>query len=484
MNPISRRLALAMGGAAAVGAPFVRSAALAAPPRADERADVIVVGAGLSGLNTALLLEEQGSKVIVLEGRDRPGGRLRTLDDVPGAPEAGGSGIGRGYARLIDRANTLGVKLTPARPRTELTAEGACIHVQGKTLLAAEWATSPLNPFAGKLRDSPPWAISFAALNPYNKLPSAASWRAPEMSPYDISVADFLTAEGWNEAQLRLAYGTNPSYGDSSHDLSVIMWWHIARNAQLMAGQGGGALAGAGGNQRIPEAMAKAVKSGVRYGQAVVGIRADNEGAEAVTADGSRYRGKALVCTLPTTALRLLRIDPPLVSAQQAAIERLAYNRVFQVHFAPTREYWKEDGLPASMWTDTLAGRFVALHYGANPDEVTSCLAFVNGYAADHLDRLDPKAAIAAVLADLAAARPSTRGALRPVKTVSWQRDPFSGGSYACWGPGQATTLANLVGNTAGRILFAGEHTAEVARGMEGAMESGERATLQALELI
>ena len=77
------------------------------------RSDVIVIGAGLSGLNAALLLEEQGLKVTVLEGRDRIGGRLLTLQDVPGRPEAGGNGIGHSYARLLDLASRLGLRLGP-----------------------------------------------------------------------------------------------------------------------------------------------------------------------------------------------------------------------------------------------------------------------------------------------------------------------------------------------------------------------------------
>ena len=57
----------------------------------------------------------------------------------------------------------------------------------------------------------------------------------------------------------------------------------------------------------------------------------------------------------------------------------------------------------------------------------------------------------------------------------SWLRDPFAGGDYAIWGPGQVTAFVNAVGVAHGRIHFAGEHTGQSNRGMEGAMESGER---------
>lgn len=451
--------------------------------RAQEVADVIVIGAGLSGLNAALLLEEQGQKVIVLEGRMRAGGRLYTLDDVPGAPEAGGSGIGGGYARLIDRANGLGVKLVPQRSRTEASGETTCIHLRGQTIKAPEWEGHALNPYAGEGRKRLPWMQSFAALGPHNPLPDVADWRSPEQARHDVSVADFLTGKGWTPEQLRMAFATNPSYGTSAYDVSALMWWHIGKNAVAMAGQSsGGAMAIAGGNQRLPDAMARAVKSGVRYGKAVVGIRANARGVEAVTADGSRYAAKRLICSLPASALRLLKLDPAPPLAQARGIATLPYNKVVQAHFVPMRKFWEDDGLPASMWTDTLAGRFMALRYGADASDVTTCLAFVNGYAADTLDRLSPDDAVAAILADLALARPATKGALRHVKTYSWQRDRFAGGAYACWAPGQIAAFANEIGKTTGMVHFCGEHTAATARGMEGAMESGERAALDILQ--
>jgi monoamine oxidase len=451
--------------------------------RATDVADVVIIGAGLSGLNAALHLEEQGARVLVLEGRQRPGGRVWTLDDVPGRPEAGGNGIGSGYARLLYRAETLGVDMQPIRVRTEFSVDTALISVRGETIAPRDWERHRLNPFIGDTRATPPWAVSFGAFAKINPLGDVIDWRAQGFAQYDVAVADVLAARGWTPDALQLAFATNPSYGRSAYDVSAMMWYHILKNAEMMSIAGTGAMSARGGNQAIPIAMAHAVKGGIRYGARARVVRADAGGVEVLT-DGGSVRARAAIVAVPTSALRLMRVEPALPKTQQAGIDMLPYNRVFQLHMLPTRRFWEDDGLPTAMWTDTMAGRLIGLRYGADADEVTSIVAFVSGFAAERLDRMSPEMATAAVLADIETLRPAAKGALRPIKIVSWGRDEFAGGAYACWAPGQIRDFANVLPKPMGRVVFAGEHTAEIARGMEGAMEAGERAAFEVLELI
>lgn len=488
---LTRRRVLALGGMA-VAAPLV---AAAARPGSGSRSrgapDVLIIGAGLSGLNAATLLESEGYRCQILEATHRVGGRVCTAreSDVPGHPELGGSGIGSSYARMLDTANRLGLTLVPERLRTTAPRNELMYHLCGEGILPNDWPGHRLNPFqdAGD-RKVPPEFYQFTKYGLYNPLPKndLQAWQRPEFASHDVSVFDFLRKLGIPEAAIALVAGTNMSYGTNVHDLSVLMWFAIANWLRADQEFGGNApRAIEGGNQRLPEAMAARLQSEIVFGQHVTGIRSNADGVEVHTIDHQVRRARFCLCTIPFSALRHLRLEPLPPGEQLNAIENIGYTPVFQVHFVPTRRFWEEDKLPKSMWTDRKLGRLMALHNDpGRPDEVTSYIAFVNGMAAKYLDRLEPQAAADYLLEDLAYIRPSTRGALKVAKVWSWNRNPFAGGAYAYWKPGQISRLARQVAVPGRRLFFAGEHTAVLARGMEGAMESGERAALEILSAM
>jgi monoamine oxidase len=125
------------------------------PPR-QARADVIVIGAGLSGLASAMLLEEAGLDVQVIEARDRVGGRVHTLFHLPGYPEVGGNGFGAGYGRIFDMARRMGLKVVEYTQRRQRFAKTELV-IGGKILQPKEWATSPLNHLPAAVRERMPW---------------------------------------------------------------------------------------------------------------------------------------------------------------------------------------------------------------------------------------------------------------------------------------------------------------------------------------
>ena len=446
--------------------------------------DVIVIGAGLSGLYAAGLLEAEGARVTVLEGRKRVGGRIFTLDDVPGHPEAGGNGIGAGYARVLDAAKSAGVKTIPVRQRTESTQANTLINLGGTNIQLSEWKDSPFNPFPPDLRAKLPWEYQVGFYLKANPIGETDSWLDPKFARWDISLYDFLKSQGQSEAATDLALSTAMLYGTNPYDYSLLAMFHTLSWGAKQLSFGREAYAIAGGNQRLPEAMAGKLKKEPELGNTLYGIRTTPKGVEVVTSDGKVHRARFAIVTVPFTALRSVRFDPVLPPLQAEAIDLLGYATGFQTHFVAKRPFWLEDKLPANMWTDGPAGRFAALHYDEDPNKITTFLSFVNGAQGERLDRMEPGRATQEIIEFLARVRPSTKGALEPVKVVSWQRDPFAGGIYSAWKPGQITRYASVIAKPHGSVHFAGEHTAMLNRGMEGAMESGERAALEVLERL
>lgn len=451
--------------------------------------DVIVIGAGLSGLNTSLLLEEMGYSVTILEGRDRVGGRVFTMDDVPGAPEAGGSGIGSSYGRLLNAIDRYNIPTRDERERTEANVKHTMLNIRGENIPFDAWATHPLNPFHGEHKSKLPWQVQFGMYGTDNPLVDMPQFVEAEFAKDDISVYNFLKSKGFSHRGIELGGGTNMSYGGKGgpHGLSTMMMYNLMTFIMTdnSTRREGSPFAGLGGNQRIPEAMAKNLKTDIQFNTKVVGIRHEQDHAEVHLDDGRVLKAPQVVVTIPYSALRLIDIDAPITANQSQAINTLQYTNVTHLHFVPKRKFWEEDGMMPSMWTDGPPARFMSLRNNPNnPDEITSFIAFANDRVANHLDRLGPEASAKYILDYLAQVRPSTKGALEFVKFWSWQLDPFAGGAYASWGPGQSTSFGKGMAEAAGRIHFAGEHTSIVTRGMEAAMESGERVAFEVADLL
>lgn len=457
---LTRRHFVALGGLALTAgcAPNVRPA---------QDADVLILGAGLAGLHAARMLEADGFKVLVLEADTQIGGRMRTLDGMPGRPEAGGQQIGQSYARIRSTAIDLGVKIVPPAP---VGSRDKTMVLGDRIFNAGEWAAAPENPFPEAFKRATPDTALFMAALGENPLVDQYAWREVG-TEFDLSAAAFLEAAGFDSASISLC-----NIALNANDLGSYSMLNLWRTLTLfnLDSSSGPAEEVEGGSQRLPEAMAASLSAGsVQLDSAVSAITAGDNGVE-VTAGGRTYRAPFAISTLPFPVLKNISLQVPDAPSIQPIIEQMPYTQIQQVHLE--LEQGPTDDLPLMMWTDTPIERVFPVRGPSG--EVIALTCWVNGIGTrPSTSDEDWKALAEQTLAD-------TRGIkAKAHSVVRWDKDqPLSGGAYMHWAPGQIQPWAERVTQPAGRLHFAGEHTSYLHTGMEGAMESGERAAYAIIE--
>lgn len=466
---LTRRAAISGLGAAILAGSAPRSA------WARTEADVVVIGGGLAGLNAARMFEAAGLRVVIVEGENRIGGRLHTLDDLPGRPEAGGIQIGAGYRRLDSIASELGVGLLASGGAGVGAVEsgGSAFRINGATVTAAEWPDHPANRLTGAERALLPSAIQGHYGRRLPPLTSVGAWReADARAALDRSYREMLAGLGASEEALRLIEAN--LNGNRLAEMSAL---HVARTAAIYRSQPGPIRTIAGGSQRLPEAMAQRLRSSMRLRTRVTGLAAD-AGGVTVRAGEHTMRARFALCTIPFAALRGIALDAPLPDTIPRLVVALPYTRAVFAYLAASEPFWESDGLGTTLWTDELLlGRVFVL--GRDPAILK---VWTTGASADRLDRAPEGEAGDAIVAALAEARPASRGKVRFLRRFSWQANPHARGIYHHLAPGLGGPLADLVAAPGqGRLFFAGEHLAPTMSGMEGALESGEVAALAIL---
>jgi len=412
------------------------------------------------------------------------------MDDWYLAPDLGGAQIGRDYARVVDSAAKLGVKLGP----------GAHINapysfVVGGTLVAAkDWAASPLNRTVGAEREVLPHALPGFYVESRTPFTTLDGWLQPDARAYDLSLAQWLERAGASPAARQI---TSTSWGRPLEKLSLLRMMMEATRSKIgmdkidpatMKGMDQYERAGitsqhvVGGTSRLTDAMAATLGDRVRYGQRVRVIDMDKRGVTVRCASGTSYRAKWALAALPFSVLRGIDIRPGLRGAQAEAVRGMPYGNQSQVWLRVREPYWERDDIDASMWTD---GAFNLIRQQIESDRsrhLISALAFSDN--AVRLDAMPHAERGRFAIAEIERIRPSTRGLLEFVGAHSWLQAPGALGCSYHLQPGRAFDWTHAMGNPHQRLWFAGEHLRQLEVGMEAAMESGERAARGIAELL
>lgn len=435
--------------------------------------DVVVVGGGPSGLTAARDLMRQGVDVVVLEARDRVGGRTHSQELANGVTiDIGGQWVAPTQHRVLKLANELNLGIFP----TYEDGEGVILNDGERTLFSTtadvddETVNADIARGRARLED-------LAA-----SIPLEAPWEHPE-----ARVLDRITYADWIQQNLETDFGrwlfNFNAPGVFSVDASELSMLHVA----FYFGAGGGfqvvtGTKGGGqdsrfhkGMQQLSIGMAKELGSRVLHNQVVIKVSQNESGVRVKTESDQIVAKYVIIAVSPTLAGRI-RYEPPMPASRDGLMQRMPMGTAIKMMLVYETPFWREQGLSGFALTDHDVPQLL---YDNSPEDA-SCgilLGFTEGlparrWIAETAETRKAEAIRTAVacFGDRAAT---------PIEFIdkSWTEEEFSRGCYAgTMTPGTWTTFGNALRTPVGRIHWAGTETATYWNGyVEGAMQAGER---------
>jgi len=443
------------------------------------RVDVVVVGAGLSGLRAARALVDAGHEVVALEARDRVGGRLlnATLGDGVQV-DLGGQWVGSDHSRVQGLAAGLGIESFPqfGAGRNLLDVGGKRRRYRGtipRLGLVVLWdifvARRRIARLARDIDVEQPWAADRAAELDSETL---AEWCAANVrTPI---AREMLGLAG------RTIWGTGPEELSMLHALFYI---RSAGSFDKLIDTEGGAQQDRldGGAQTLALGIAASLGERVRLNAPVRRIEQTDE-AIRVLADGIELEAQRAIVALPPVLAAGIDFDPALPEQRRQLAEQFwpgALSKCVALYKEP---FWRADGLSGESVTD--AGP-VTLTFDSSPRDGSAgvMLGFVGGPEAREMAAMAPAERRTAVL-DCFERLFGPRAA-EPLDYAeqAWAAEEWSeGGPTSNFGPGGWTDSGPALREPVGRVHWAGTETATVWNGyMEGALQAGDRAAAEVL---
>jgi monoamine oxidase len=238
-----------------------------------------------------------------------------------------------------------------------------------------------------------------------------------------------------------------------------------------------------GGNQRLVERLAAEVRrrGHIQTGATVKRVSQGPDGVEVTLSDQRTYGAQFCICTTPAHSLNMIRWFPDLPRDQRDAASQLQYSRIMKTAVLYANRFWTDQRrLGFSVFTGRVSDYcFDSTFKQKGPGGILCSYAI--GDKADDLAREpNPNAVMKWITEDVASAvRPGPDVPIAPIriKPKAWQREPWIGGAYAFYRPGQWFHVRPLLARPFWRVRFAGEHLSEDWQGfMEGAVQTGQAA--------
>lgn len=464
--PLSRRALLAGFAAAPL-------AARAQPRLARTDARIAVLGGGLAGLVALHRLAEAGAARVTLhEGNTRLGGRVFSARELLGAGavcELGGSFINTEHADMLALAQEFGLALEDGAAGEEAGLRARYfIAGQPRSLDEITDAAAPLLPRLAAMR---------AAAEPeqlaLDREPAAA-------------LLDRLGATGWLRALLDI--GLTQEMGLEPDRMSgmylVEAFAPDPRNPRRGLFSSDQRFQLAGGNDTLPAALARRHAARIEPGRRVTAVRRRGSAYAIAFAGGREVVADLVICALPVPTLRHVALDvgaPPLT---RRALRELAYGTNAKLFAGVSARPWRGKGLSGELLHD-LGTQAAWEDHGAPGTGPGGVTIFAGGRVGAGFAQGPQGERAPAALRAMEPALPGAAALFNGRSSrMAWPQNPFAGGSYSCFGPGQWFGLAGAFAPV-GRFVFAGEHTSEAHSGyMNGAAESGRLAAEAAAAML
>jgi monoamine oxidase len=486
-----------------VGAAAVSAAGLTVPATAhatsrrrkqsSRKADVVVIGAGFAGLTAARAIAAKGHSVVVLEARDRVGGRAwnRPIGDGE-VSERGATFVGPTQNHILALAKALGVKTFP----TYDTGDLLYIATDGHRLRFPD--TGPTGNAPPDPAVLPDLARAVVMLDTLSKdVPVDKPWTAAKAAEYDAqSIQSWAVAQGFGQAfQQLLPVLTRPTWGAEPRELSLLFGLTVTagsgdeqhpgtfeRNSQTR--DGGQQDRFVGGSQVIAEKVAQQLDGRVVLSSPVRRISQESGGVR-VEGDGPTVRAKRVVVAIPPALAGRIDYAPLLPPDRDQLTQRWGQGALTKVTAVYPKPFWRDKGFAGQLLSETglISVTFDDSPPGGTPGVI---FGFVGGDQSRAYGKLAPDERRKRILAELADA--FGQEALHPdlFFDTPWAEEPWSRGCpVAIPAPGSLVGYGPALRAPVGRIHWAGTETAGYWNGyLDGAVSSGERAAGEVLAAL